>query len=159
MSSKIFPSRGCTYSITDAEGGGDGHYNVDGLKALAGDAGYVLITNVSPTSLDTVQKVQTLGGRNILYTFGKAMGDIQIQGELLLGEVSKKSTGLQHIKDWFDSFRVSKLESTIQVAVGEGNIYEVALTSLTFGHPDPEFNTVQFLATGVTIPPRDTRTE
>lgn len=159
-SKKFFPGRGCTTAVTDGEeGDSTGHYDVDGLKdVVSAGKEFLLISNVSPTEADITSKVATLGGKRILYTFGKAMGDIQINGELLMGEVTAGPSGsMAKLKQWFDTRRVSELENTVQVTAGSGNSYNVALTSLSFAHPDPEFNSVQFLITGVIIPDRDTR--
>jgi hypothetical protein len=127
-----------------------GAYQVPGLSARG-----VLITAVTIEDNDLVMLKNTINGRKILYTAGAAFGSVGISGELLLGSAECGGAGgvkYQTVVDWFNTVRVSKSKTPINVSVlGVG--YKVFITGMGVSQADPEYNLQGFTIIGTLANP------
>jgi len=150
----LTPCRGNVYKVNPVEGSGDsGFYKVNGLEGKKGPGDALLIMSVSPQKSDVVAPVITLENTRILYSFGANFGNITISGLLLLGKSGQPGQCLKTLTDFFDSKRVSKSSSSINVT-GPGSSWKVFLTGLSVGEADSVNNTQPFALTGIIAEPK-----
>lgn len=150
----LTPCRGNVYKVDPVEGAGDsGFYKIEGLEAKKGPGDALLIMSVSPTEADIVAPVVTLENTKILYSFGSNFGDITISGLLLLGKSGTPGQCLKTLIDFFDSNRVSKSSSPINVS-GPSTGWKVFLTGLQVAEADSINNTQGFALAGKIAEPK-----
>jgi hypothetical protein len=150
----LTPCRGNVYKVDPVEGAGDsGFYKVEGLEAKKGPGDALLIRSVSPQKSDVVAPVITLENTRILYSFGANFGNITISGMLLLGKSGEPGQCLKTLTDFFESNRVSKSSSPINVT-GPSTAWKVFLTGLSIGEADSVNNTQSFALTGIIAEPQ-----
>jgi hypothetical protein len=150
----LSPCRGNVYKVDPVEGAGDsGFYRVEGLEAKKGPGDALLIMSVSPEKSDIVSPVVTLENTKILYSFGSNFGTITISGMLLLGKSGEPGQCLKTLIDFFDSNRVSKTSTSINVS-GPGTAWKVFLTGLRIAEADSVNNTQAFAMSGAIAEPK-----
>ncbi len=150
----LTPCRGNVYKVNPVEGADDtGFYRVDGLEAKKGPGDALINMSVRPAKNDLVLPVITLENTRILYSFGANFGNITISGMLLLGKSGEPGQCLKTLIDFFDSNRVSKSSSSINVS-GPSSSWKVFLTGLEVGEGDSVNNTQSFAMTGVIAEPK-----
>jgi len=150
----LTPCRGNVYKVDPVEGSGDsGFYKIEGLEAKKGPGDALLIMSVSPEKNDIVAPVVTLENTKILYSFGSNFGNIAISGMLLLGKSGTPGQCLKTLTDFFDSNRVSKSSSPINVS-GPSTGWKVFLTGLKIGEADSVNNTQPFVLVGTIAEPK-----
>ncbi len=150
----LTPCRGNVYKVNPVEGSGDsGFYKVEGLQAKKGPGDALLIMSVSPQKSDVVAPIITLENTRILYSFGANFGNITISGMILLGKSGTPGQSLKTIVDFFESKRVSKSTSPINVT-GPSTAWKVFLTGLSITEADSVNNTQSFALTGIIAEPK-----
>ncbi len=150
----LTPCRGNVYKVNPVEGSGDsGFYKVEGLQAKKGPGDALLIMSVSPRKSDVVAPIITLENTRILYSFGANFGNITISGMILLGKSGTPGQSLKTIVDFFESKRVSKSTSPINVT-GPSTAWKVFLTGLSITEADSVNNTQSFALTGIIAEPK-----
>jgi hypothetical protein len=163
----LIPCRGNVYKVdptagfTDENGvysgagsnGDIGFYRVEGLEAKKGPGDALLIMSVSPQKSDVVAPIITLENTRILYSFGANFGNITISGMVLLGKSGSPGQSLKTIVDFFESNRVSKSTSPINVT-GPSVAWKVFLTGLSINEADSVNNTQPFALTGIIAEPK-----
>lgn len=133
------------YTPSNASGaGGEGFFTVDGLSEDD-----VLIQGVNVEDKDVVMPVVTLENFRILYSFGADFGSIGVIGAILLGEAGGGGPGFNKVRQFFEDKRVSKAgDSTVKVTGPGGSGWEVYMTGLSMGEPDPQFHIQPFVLVG-----------
>lgn len=150
----LTPCRGNVYKVNPVEESGDsGFYKVEGLQAKKGPGDALLIMSVSPQKSDVVAPIITLENTRILYSFGANFGNITISGRILLGKSGTPGQSLKTIVDFFESKRVSKSTSPINVT-GPSTAWKVFLTGLSITEADSVDNTQSFALTGIIAEPK-----
>jgi hypothetical protein len=150
----LTPCRGNVYKVNPVEESGDsGFYKVEGLQAKKGPGDALLIMSVSPQKSDVVAPIITLENTRILYSFGANFGNITISGMILLGKSGTPGQSLKTIVDFFESKRVSKSTSPINVT-GPSTAWKVFLTGLSITEADSVNNTQSFALTGIIAEPK-----
>lgn len=150
----LTPCRGNVYKVNPVEGSGDnGFYYIPELQAKKGPGDALLITSVNPQETDIVAPVITLENTKILYSFGSNFGNITISGMLLLGKSGTPGECLKSLIDFFESNRVSKTSSAINVS-GPGTGWRVFLIGLAIADADSNTNTQPFSLSGIIAQPK-----
>lgn len=150
----LTPCRGNVYKVNPVEGSGDiGFYYIPDLQAKKGPGDALLVMSVSPQKSDVVAPVITLENTRILYSFGANFGNITISGMILLGKSGTPGQSLKTLVDFFESKRVSKSSSPIDVS-GPSTSWKVFLTGLNIGEADSVNNTQSFALTGIIAEPK-----
>lgn len=150
----LTPCRGEVYRVNPVEGSGDtGFYYIPDLQAKKGPGDALLIMSVSPQKSDVVAPIITLENTRILYSFGANFGNITISGMILLGKSGTPGESLKTLVDFFESNRVSKKSSPIDVS-GPSTAWKVFLTGLSIGEADSVNNSQSFALTGIIAEPK-----
>ena len=150
----LTPCRGNVYKVNPVSGSGDtGFYYIPSLKAKKGQGDALLVMSVSPQKSDVVAPIITLENTRILYSFGANFGNITISGMILLGKSGSPGQSLKTLVDFFESNRVSKKTSPIEVA-GPSTAWKVFLTGLNIGEADSSTNSQSFALTGIIAEPK-----
>ena len=150
----LTPCRGDVYKVNPVQGSGDsGFYYIPALQAKKGPGDALLIMSVSPQKSDVVAPIITLENTRILYSFGANFGNITISGMILLGKSGTPGQSLKTLVDFFESNRVSKKPSPIEVA-GPSTAWKVFLTGLNIGEADSVNNSQSFALTGIIAEPK-----
>ena len=159
----LAPCRGNVYKVNPIESYDNfgvritstdsGFYLVEGLQAKKGQGDALLIMSVSPQKSDVVAPVITLENTRVLYSFGANFGNITISGMILLGKSGNPGQSLKTIVDFFESRRVSRSSSPINVS-GPGVGWKVFLTGLNIGEADSVTNSQSFALTGIIAEPK-----
>jgi len=150
----LTPCRGNVYRVNPGAGDGNsGFYKIQGLSAKKGPGDALLIMSVSPTKSDVVAPIITLENTRILYSFGANFGNITISGMVLMGKSGTPGQSLKTIVDFFESNRVSKSTSPINVT-GPSVAWKVFLTGLSINEADSVNNTQSFALTGIIAEPK-----
>lgn len=151
----LTPCRGNVYKVNPEEGanGDVGFYYIPDLKGKKGPGDALLIMSVSPSKSDVVAPVITLENTRILYSFGANFGNITISGMILLGKSGTPGQSLKTLVDFFESNRVSKKASPINVS-GPSTGWKVFLTGLGISEADSVNNTQSFALTGIIAEPK-----
>ena len=145
----ILTARGCVY-LVPAKTNKEGFYSLDGL-----DHGHksskdtpILLRSITMQDVDLTSPVTTLSGVRVLYRFGKGVGDVRINGDLLLGQAGGNPTNQKDLISFFDSNRVSVKEEPIEFTLPGGHGGYVYLTGLILGETDPATHTQPFALVG-----------
>ena len=150
----LTPCRGDVYKVNPVQGSGDsGFYYIPSLQAKKGPGDALLIMSVSPQKSDVVAPIITLENARILYSFGANFGNITISGMILLGRSGTPGQSLKTLVAFFESNRVSKKTSPIEVA-GPSTAWKVFLTGLNIGEADSVNNSQAFALTGIIAEPK-----
>lgn len=150
----LTPCRGNVYKVNPVGGPGDiGFYYIPALRAKKGPGDALLVMSVSPQKTDVVAPIITLENTRILYSFGANFGNINISGMILLGKSGVPGQSLKTLVDFFESNRVSKNSSPIEVS-GPSTGWKVFLTGLNIGEADSVNNTQSFVLTGIIAEPK-----
>lgn len=140
MAQSYFTStRGCVYVAGGVEAKGFYKFTPD-----IGASGRILIAGGDIDESDIIMPVVTLSQKKILYTFGPDWGKSTISGCVLLGEASEGGALLNTLIDWFHKNRAGKKTQPIQLAIPGKKSYNVFVTRLVIGSPDPTFNIQPF---------------
>jgi hypothetical protein len=150
MAENFFPARGCVYRHPYGDSD-EGLYSVPGLKGVGGPNSPVLITGIDLSLSDVFLPISTSENFNIIYSFGQNFGNVQISGEILLGEVTNGGGGVtQRILKWFESKRISKTKTPLEVSI-DSEAYLVYITGMALGAPNAEFNIQPFVFIGTQV--------
>ena len=144
------------YWVPKDKKSGEPIYAIEGLTGTPG----ILVDGVVRTDTDAVAPITTLEGDQLLYVFGSAIGDVSITGIILLGKFSGKSSGftsgkgtgkerVAQVVNWFNTNRVSKLESSVEISIAGAGAFDCFVTGLVVGKPDPERQILPFSISGI----------
>ena len=137
-------ARGCVFNV---EADSSGWYKLDGLT---GDQDYpILITGAQTADRDLVLPVTALGNLKLLYTLGSRFGDVQVRGAVLAGPAITNGSVVGDVIDWFDTSRVSKSGTTVNLSVPGNKGYKMYVTGLGLADPDAEFHVQPFIVYGL----------
>lgn len=131
-----------------------GHSPYIAVKGLdTGDG--IMLDNVQLGERDSIDPVDALGGKHVLYTFGSVFETVSITGTVYLrtcsGGSALMTTDVGALQGWFDGVRVSNGGSAVAVSAGSFKS-EVFLYDLAIGQADPVRNTIRFTLSGIAKP-------
>jgi hypothetical protein len=144
----FYASKGCVY--IDRRGDSQG-YKLD-PQLSSGDNDYpILLRNASLSDSDVVLPVSTLDSKKILYTFGRAFGEVVIAGTVFLGPAGSKKDGLQKVINYFEAHGVGRAEKPAPVTFSMPGTkgYKIFLTGLRIMEADPDLNLHNFQLIGM----------
>jgi len=95
-----------------------------------------------------------MNGQQLLYVFGRNVGDVIVTGELLLCAAPNLSTALQA---WYEKNRVSAVRLPVQFSI-QDRAFPAYVTGLALAESDPNLGTQAFAISATRIHPR-TRTD
>lgn len=137
-------SKGCVF-VPSPRGGG-GAYALEGLDRGSAESP-ILIQGADLHDADILLPVSLLDGGKILYTFGRAWGDVSVAGVVLLGSAGDGS--LKKVKSWFESRRVGGSTDPRPVNLSTpGGPYKLYIHAFGLGMPDAEFHIQPFMVYG-----------
>lgn len=114
----------------------------------------VMLDNVQLGEKDSVDPVDALGGKHVLYTFGSVFETVSVTGTVYLRTCSGgslQSTLLSSVSGWFESARVSNGGGAVNVSAGDYK-NKVYFYELVTGQADPARNTLRFTLNGIAKP-------
>lgn len=129
----IFPSNACVYAVNVRNATGAG-YALAGLRS----APPIIVTGADFGAADLVQAVHTLGKKQFLYEFGKAVTDGSLQGIALLGY-----SGASGLTGFVNSIRTSRNQGGVSLSTPFGG-FKVHVTGWRLGTADAEYNLQPF---------------
>jgi hypothetical protein len=112
-----------------------------------------IITGYSLNETEITSKIACLNDQRVLYSFGKAFGEIHVSGELLLGEAGKTTDSSMEydLRDYYDKNRVSKLDDSIGFSAGKTLTMDFFLTGLSIANYNLEFEILPFTLVGTLV--------
>ena len=155
MSSCFFSARGTVFSFAVGGKSAEGFYALKPPISNT-DTGNspVLIDGVELSDVDLVAPMPLLSGFKVLYTFGTDFGNVVIHGRVLLGPTADTAASIGNVINYFNAYRISKSPTQyIQVSIPGSKAYNVFLTGLALGLPDPMYHTQPFALTGLIAAP------
>lgn len=141
----IFPARGCLLRVEQVKGDTTGFYKL--TPPIGNDkTSPVLLLGADISEMDVLTPKTTLGGKQIIFLFGKSFGSVSIHGAILLGNSQTgNGAGMRNVIDWFTQFRTATKKEPVQLSVPGGLAYSIYLQSLAIGQLDPKFNVQNFV--------------
>ena len=155
MGSCFFSARGTVFAYSMGSKSSKGFYALKPPISQT-DTGNspVLIDGVELSDVDLVAPMPLLSGFKVLYTFGTDFGNVVIHGKVLLGPTADTAASMGNVIAYFNAYRISNSPPQyIQVSVPGAKAYNVFLTGLAMGLPDPMFHTQPFALTGLIADP------
>jgi hypothetical protein len=139
----LFCDRGTIYNVIKGDSAGLFRFKP------GPDHKHILFTDSNIEDRDAFSSVATLTGDQILYVFGKEVGNVVVSGEILMGALDKlsavqSSRAFSELVNWFQTNRVSKKKGPVKLSVAGAKAYPVYIVGLTIGGVDPELNTARF---------------
>lgn len=138
--------------LRDPSGPQGGFIKVQGLQTGTASGGTVMLVGASLGGMDSVDPIDALDDKHVLDVFGPVFKPVQIIGVIFIKQCSGGvGKGVDIVRGFFDSKRVSKSKSAVNVSVGN---YKkgVYITSLQMGQADPVTNTMSFTLEGIEKP-------
>lgn len=148
MGANFFPTRGCVYAIPTTGTGSDGLYRLNGVTDQKGSDSAILVTGLDLIDSDVFSPVITTENLKVLYVFGKAFGQVSLQGQVLLGSVGKKTDKMDVLQQWFQKNRVAVSKKPVELSVAN-KAYSVYVTGFTIGAAEAELNIQAFAVQGL----------
>lgn len=149
MADNFFPSRGCVYRVDLGAGTGKCLYELKGLANGTGTTSFILLTGVELSVRDLVLPVSTTKNFQVLYVFGQDFGNIQVNGEILLGS-DNSTTKVDELIKWFEDNRVGKKTEPSSFSIGN-KAFNVYINGLVLGNPDTALNVQPFALVGIQV--------
>jgi hypothetical protein len=155
MAKKILCSRGAFYESNSNPTLNVGMYQL--FPPLVSPVTPVFFTSVTVQEADISNPNAYLNNDKIFHSFGKAWGEVNIEGEILLGNVELDDNttggniltgglnGLRLVEFYFSTFRASTFKRPIILSsLRYAKPIKFFLTHYTRGRANPEFNIVSF---------------
>jgi len=155
---QLFSTRGCVFHVPMGAGpSGEGFYSVEGLSHGTRSSNIyapILIKGVPHEDKDIIAPVTTLNGKQIIYRFGKGLGNVSIEGELLLGPGGHTDT-YGDLVTFFEENRVAVRDEPVTVSMPGGRGIKVYLQRLSIARVDPNHHTQDFIFVGIKAEPSE----
>ena len=163
MASKtLFCSRGAYYRSSYSPISQSGMFQL--FPPLVSPVTPVIFTSSTVVRRDIASPIAYLDNEKLFYSYGQAWGEVNITGEVLLGNsefgeegvgnsiINSAANGLRLVELYFDLFRASTYgQPIILSALRYAKPVKFYLTSYTRGAVNPEYNTVAFSLQGAAI--------
>lgn len=147
--STLFPAKGCFYRV-EGPTKGESYYKLD--PPLRGGDIPIIILNVRENLSDITTPMSCLENVKILYTFGQAIGQVTIGGEVLLGPSGGIKAGESILDEYFSKNRSSNSGRPVKLSklgsTGSGGAIPIYLTSMRKGRVDPQTHVLDFQISG-----------
>jgi hypothetical protein len=149
MASQLFlQSKGCLYIVKRGDSRG---YSLKPELSSGNDEYPILLRNAALSDSDVVLPVSTLDKKKILYTFGRAFGDVMIAGTVFLGPAGNPQDGLSKVIEYMEKHGVGRADKPAPVMFSMPGTkgYKIYLVGLKIMEADPELNLHNFQLVGV----------
>lgn len=114
----------------------------------------VMLDDVRLGEKDSIDPVDALGDKHVLYTFGQVFTTVSVIGTVYLRTCMSGSlddTDLSSVTGWFGGARVSAGGKAVSVSAGQYKS-QVYFYELVIGQADPVKNTIRFTINGIAKP-------
>lgn len=147
---QIFSSRGCVYKVAGKGGTSNGMISLNPSLGNGQGRYPILLMSVTSDENDLIAPMPCFDNQNIMYVFGRDIGDVQINGKILMGPMrGGGSPGLGQLKGYFKTNRLSNSKRPITVSQGPGSgAIKMFLTGLGVGEIDPNLHVLPFVLRG-----------
>ena len=108
-----------------------------------------IFTGYNLSENEIVAQAACLNDLRVMYTFGKGFGNIQVNGEMLLGAPEANSSIESALYDYYNTNRVSKLKEPISISLGAGGSIKFFLIGLNINQYNVDFELLPFSLVGV----------